>query len=145
MRMENPVSWACGGRAKTTASPLGTSQSLHSLYIHCTVVANVTVLLLHMRRSIHTSSKVVTPSVTIYAPMIYTAPCVMFLMRSDSLRWEVEEGGGGLALEIESFLAPFKWHVPIGDCHLGPKNSIFTLPAKSGNLREVSANIFYKK
>jgi hypothetical protein len=26
---------------------------------------------------------------TIYAPMIYTAPCVMFLMRADALRGEV--------------------------------------------------------
>ncbi len=50
--------------------------------------------------------------------MIYTAPCVMFLMRADTLRGDV---GEGLALEIESFLAPLKWHEPIGECHLGPK------------------------
>jgi hypothetical protein len=36
--------------------------------------------------------------------MIYTAPCVRFLMRADRLRGEV--GGGGLALEIESFVGP---------------------------------------
>ncbi len=36
-----------------------------------------------------------------YAPMIYNALCVMFLMRADTLRWHV---GGGCALEIESFL-----------------------------------------
>ncbi len=35
--------------------------------------------------------------ITIYAPMIYTAPCVMFLMRADTLCGEV---GGELALEI---------------------------------------------
>jgi hypothetical protein len=40
-----------------------------------------------------------TPS--IYAPMIYTAPYVMFLMRADPLRGQV---GGGWALEIETFL-----------------------------------------
>jgi hypothetical protein len=33
---------------------------------------------------------------TTYAPMIYTAPCVMFLMRADTVRGEVV---GGLALE----------------------------------------------
>jgi hypothetical protein len=41
---------------------------------------------------------------TIYAPMIYTAPCVIVLMRADTVCGEV--GGGGLALEIESFWAP---------------------------------------
>jgi hypothetical protein len=34
--------------------------------------------------------------------MIYTAPCVMFLMRADPLQGQV---GGGWALEIESFWA----------------------------------------
>ena len=37
--------------------------------------------------------------------MIFTAPCVRFLMRADTLRGE---GGGGLTLEIESFLGPFE-------------------------------------
>ncbi len=44
---------------------------------------------------------------TIYTPMIYTAPCVMVLMRADTF---CEQVGGGLALEIESFLGPVKWH-----------------------------------
>jgi hypothetical protein len=35
--------------------------------------------------------------------MIYTAPCVMFLMRADTSRGEVV---GGLALEISSFVGP---------------------------------------
>jgi hypothetical protein len=53
---------------------------------------------------------------TIYAPMIYTAPCIMFWMRAYPLRGEV---GGGWALEFESFLGPVKWHradrrVPFG-------------------------------
>jgi hypothetical protein len=43
------------------------------------------------------------PIITIYAPMIYTAPCVMLLMRADTLRGEVV---GGLALEISSFVGP---------------------------------------
>ena len=52
----------------------------------------------------------------IYAPMVYTAPCVMFFMRADPLRGQV---GGGWALEIETFLGPVKWHqavrrVPFG-------------------------------
>ena len=38
------------------------------------------------------------PILTIYAPMIYTAPCVMFFMRARTLR--------GGALEIETFLGP---------------------------------------
>ena len=44
---------------------------------------------------------------TIYAPMIYTAPCIMFLMRAYPLRGKV---GGGWALEFSSFLGPVKWH-----------------------------------
>ncbi len=39
---------------------------------------------------------------TTYAPMIYTALCVRFLMCADRLHGEV----GGLALEIESFVGP---------------------------------------
>jgi hypothetical protein len=45
----------------------------------------------------------VSRDLTIYAPMIYTAPCVRFLMRADRLRGE---GGEGLALEISSFVGP---------------------------------------
>jgi hypothetical protein len=36
----------------------------------------------------------------IYAPMIYTVPCVMFLMRADPLRGQV---GGHWALKNKSF------------------------------------------
>ena len=39
--------------------------------------------------------------------MIYTAPCIMFWMRTYPLRGEV---GGGWALEFSSFLGPVKWH-----------------------------------
>jgi hypothetical protein len=54
--------------------------------------------------------------ITIYAPLIYTALCIMFWMRAYPLRGEV---GGGWALEFESFLGPMKWHraerrVPFG-------------------------------
>jgi hypothetical protein len=45
--------------------------------------------------------------VTIYAPMIYTAPCIMFWMHAYPLRGQV---GEGWALEFESFLGPVKWH-----------------------------------
>jgi hypothetical protein len=53
--------------------------------------------------------------IAIYAPMIYTAPCIMLLMRAASITRAV---GGGWALEIE-FLGPVKWHradrrVPFG-------------------------------
>ncbi len=41
--------------------------------------------------------------IAFYAPMLYTALCVMFLMRADPLRRQVR---GGWALEIESFLGP---------------------------------------
>ncbi len=44
---------------------------------------------------------------TIYAPMIYTALCIMFWMRAYPLQGEV---GGGWALELSSFLGPVKWH-----------------------------------
>ncbi len=46
-----------------------------------------------------------TSIIAIYAPMIYTAPCVMFLMRTDKLRGQVVEGW---ALDIETFLGPVK-------------------------------------
>jgi hypothetical protein len=39
---------------------------------------------------------------TIYAPMIYLAPCVMFLMRAETLRGQVE---GGWTLESRVFWA----------------------------------------
>ncbi len=45
--------------------------------------------------------------ITIYAPMIYTALCVMFWMRAYPLLGQV---GGGWALEFKSFLGPVKWH-----------------------------------
>ncbi len=44
--------------------------------------------------------------ITIYAPMIDTAPCIMFWMCAYPLRGEV---GGGWALEFPSFLGPVKW------------------------------------
>ncbi len=64
-----------------------------------------------------------TQVITIYATMIYTAPCIMFLMRAYPkciypLRGQV---GGGWALEIDSFLALSNGIEPIGECHLGPK------------------------
>ncbi len=60
-----------------------------------------------------------TGVITIYAPMIYTAPCIMFwmhILHTYPLRGEV---GGGWALEFSSFLGPLKWHqadrrVPFG-------------------------------
>jgi hypothetical protein len=39
--------------------------------------------------------------------MIYTAPCVMFLMRADPLRGQV---GGGLGPGNGEFFGPVKWH-----------------------------------
>ncbi len=47
---------------------------------------------------------------TTYAPIIYTALCLMFCMRVYPLLGQV---GGGWALEISSFLGP-KWPSPIG-------------------------------
>jgi hypothetical protein len=53
---------------------------------------------------------------TFYAPVIYTAPCILFWMRAYPLRGEM---GGGWALEFSSFLGPVQWHradrrVPFG-------------------------------
>jgi hypothetical protein len=68
--------------------------------------------------------------VTIYAPMIYTAPCIMFWIREYPLRGQV---GGGGALEIEIFfiylffLALWNGIEPIGECHLGPKKLVRTV------------------
>jgi hypothetical protein len=44
--------------------------------------------------------------ITIYAPVIYTAPSIMFWMGAYTLRGEV---GGGWALEFPRFLGPVKW------------------------------------
>ncbi len=54
--------------------------------------------------------------IAIYAPLIYTAPYIMFLMRADPLRGQV---GGVWDMEIKTFLGPVKWHrgvrrVPFG-------------------------------
>ncbi len=43
--------------------------------------------------------------IAIYAPMIYTAPCVMFWLRADLLRGQL---GGGSTQEIETFFGPFE-------------------------------------
>jgi hypothetical protein len=48
---------------------------------------------------------------TIYAPMIYTAPYIIFWMRAYPLRGEVR---GGWALEFLSYLG----NKPIGEFHL---------------------------
>jgi len=53
---------------------------------------------------------------TTYAPMIYTALCIMFWMRAYPLQGQV---GGDWALDFNSFLGPLKWHpadrrVPFG-------------------------------
>ncbi len=58
-------------------------------------------------------------SVAIYAPIIYTAPCVMFLMRADPLGRRAS--GRGLGPGIMSFWALWNGIEPIGECHLGPK------------------------
>ncbi len=66
---------------------------------------------------------------TIYAPVIYTAPCLMFWMGAYTLRGEV---GGGWALEFPSFLGPVKWEradrrVPFGAqyfCDAPPQKKI---------------------
>ncbi len=64
---------------------------------------------------------IVGPVITIYAPMIYTAPCIMFWMRAYPLLGYV---GGGWALEFESFLGPVKWHRADRRVRIwGPKNS----------------------
>jgi hypothetical protein len=55
--------------------------------------------------------------------MIYTAPCVMLLMRADTLRGGVV---GGLALEISSFVGPCEMaradrRVPLGAQNPDPR------------------------
>jgi hypothetical protein len=72
----------------------------------------------------------------IYAPMIYTAPCVLLLSRQHPLRGQV---GGGWALEIETFLGPVKWRradrrVPFGS----KKVKVNTLVASPPLMRENS-------
>jgi hypothetical protein len=78
--------------------------------------AGVLRLVLALQFNILLFSIMVNLKITIYAPMIYTAPCPMFWMRAYSFRGEV---GGGWALEFPSFLGPVKWEradrrVPFG-------------------------------
>jgi hypothetical protein len=47
------------------------------------------------------------PEITIYAPKIYKAQCLMFWMRAYPLRGQV---GGSWALNIANFLGLVKWH-----------------------------------
>jgi hypothetical protein len=58
---------------------------------------------------------------TIYAPMIYTAPCIMFWMRAYPLRGQVV---GGWALEFESCWALWNGIVPRGEWHFGAKKKL---------------------
>ncbi len=71
--------------------------------------------------------------------MIYTAPCVMFLMQADTLHGQV---GGGWALEMERFLGPVIWHradrqMPFG----AQKTRDFQGPTPSTCPRNLSARI----
>ncbi len=55
-------------------------------------------------RNVSATSPITKPhraSIIIYAPMIYTAPCVRFLMRADRLRYVGKWGGGGGAGNLE--------------------------------------------
>ncbi len=54
---------------------------------------------------------------SIYGPMIYTAPYVMVVMRADPLRGQVGE-----ALEIETFLGLVKWHRAVRRVQFGAKS-----------------------
>jgi hypothetical protein len=49
-----------------------------------------------------------TEILTIYAPMIYTAPCVMLLMRA---AYFTRVSGRGLGPGNREFLGPVKWHL----------------------------------
>jgi hypothetical protein len=54
--------------------------------------------------------------IAFYAPMIYTAPCVMLLMRAAYI---TRASGRGLGPGNRYFLGPVKWHradrrVPVG-------------------------------
>jgi hypothetical protein len=106
-----PASWwpwtRCSIRSTTTSS----RPALSSRYVHSPPVVQVRII-------------------TIYAPMIYTAPCIMFLMRADTLRGQV---GGGWALEITSFLGPVKWHRSLP--FQGPKKSWFSGSTPSNSPR----------
>ncbi len=55
--------------------------------------------------------------IAIYAPMIYMAPYVMFLMRADPLRGKVERVG---PWKSRPFWALWNGIKQIGECHLGP-------------------------
>jgi hypothetical protein len=65
---------------------------------------------------------------TTYAPMIYTALCIMFWMRAYPFRGQV---GGGWALKFSSFLGT-KWHsYPLDAISQGPKILEFQGPTPS--------------
>jgi hypothetical protein len=89
-------------------------------------------------------------TITIYAPVIYKAPCIMFWMRAYTLRGEV---GGGWALEFPSFLGPVKWErayrrVPFG-AQIAPHPTIERLSETSPSppipelIRNKAENVSY--
>ncbi len=69
----------------------------------------------HRRTQPYPAQLPVLCKIAIYAPMIYTAPSIMFWMRAYPLQGQV---GGGWALEIESFLGRVK-------CHLADRRVLF--------------------
>ncbi len=79
---------------------------------------------------------------TIYAPMIYTAPCVMFLMRAAD---QGQEGWGLVPGNQENF-GPCKMASSrhAGECHFGPKKfEIFRAQPPPTCLSNGSAHIIH--
>ncbi len=56
--------------------------------------------------------------ITIYAPMIYTAPCTVLLMWAASITWA---SGKGLGPWNREFWVLWFGIEPIGECHFGTK------------------------
>jgi hypothetical protein len=59
-------------------------------------------------------------AIAIYAPTIYTAPCVLLLMRAAAITYEGKWEGVG-PWKSRLFGALWNGTEPIGECHLGPK------------------------
>ncbi len=59
-----------------------------------------------------------TPGITIYAPMIYTAPCIMFWMRAYTLRGEVTLNGTRLSARSH-----FTGHKKLGNSRAQPPST----------------------
>jgi hypothetical protein len=84
------------------------------------------------------------PILAIYAPIICTAPCVMFLMRAEcrSITWA---SGRGLGPGNREFLGPVKWHLADRRVPFGPQKTRTNCNVHKETLRYIKIDLNFTK